>query len=285
MKKIVLVTESGSDLPQKDVERYGIYVVPMHVVINEKTYDDVIEVKSQDVYDHYDQTGVLPTTSGSTPQDFKVVFDQIIHEHPGANIVYIAYSAVTTVSFNSARIAAEEYDNIYLVDSKNVSVGLGNVVIAAAKYIEENLNVTAQEVVAYVEDIRERTQFFFLPQTLTYLRAGGRVSNASYLGARLLKIFPTIEMTDGYLVAGKKYRGSFKKAYQLMIDNFFDRFDMDLETVRMVQTGRLSEDDQRFINDLLTKYGINDVEWIQAGAVISCHGGPGATGISGIEKG
>ena len=87
-----------------------------------------------------------------------------------------------------------------MIDSKNVSIGLSTVVIEAAKFIENNPNTTAEEIIKYVEDIRERIRFVFLPQTLFIFKAGGRISNVAYLGAMILKIYPTIDLDDGYLV-------------------------------------------------------------------------------------
>ncbi len=105
MSKFVLVTESGGDLAQKYVDLYDVKIVPMHVNFGDETYDDS-DLKSQDVFDYYDKNKVLPQTSGSTPGDFTKVLNEINENYPGAEITYIAYSSVTTVSYNSARIAS-----------------------------------------------------------------------------------------------------------------------------------------------------------------------------------
>lgn len=283
MSKFVLVTESGGDLAQKYVDLYDVKIVPMHVNFGGETYDDS-DLKSQDVFDYYDKNKVLPQTSGSTPGDFTKVFNEINENYPGAEIIYIAYSSVTTVSYNSARIAAEDFPNVHMVDSKNVTVGLANVVISTAEFIKENPNTTADEIIKFVEDIRERTRFVFLPQSLLYLKAGGRISNVSYLGAMLLKIYPTINLENGYLVAGTKYRGSFKTAYKKMIDDFFERFDIDKSMIRLVRVQDLSDSHMSEIEEILKDYGVENIEWFEAGSVISCHGGPGAVGLVGVEK-
>lgn len=140
------------------------------------------------------------------------------------------------------------------------------------------------EIIKYVEEIRERTRFVFLPQSLLYLKAGGRISNASYLGAMLLKIFPTINLENGYLVAGKKYRGSFKSSYKKLINDFFSRFNIDKDSILLVKVHGLSEEHIKNIGEILKEHGIDRPKWFDAGAVISCHGGPGAMGIVGIEK-
>lgn len=283
MKKYILVTESGSDMSQHYIDRHNIYIVPMHINMGSETFDDG-DIKAKDIFSYYDEKGELPSTAGSNPQDFVNIFDKINKEHPNCEIIYIAYSAVTTVSYNSARIAAEDYPNVHLVDSKNCTLGLATIVIAAAEFIENNPNTTPEEIIKFVEELREKTRFSFLPQTLLYLKAGGRISNASYLGARLLKIFPSIDLIDGYLVAGKKYRGSFKMAYKVLLKDYFEKFNIDLDSVRLVKVDGLSKEQQDEITKIVEENTNSKVEWFDAGAVIACHGGPGAFGIVGFEK-
>ncbi|MEY8291640.1 DegV family protein [Carnobacteriaceae bacterium 52-44] len=283
MTKFIITTESGSDLPKELIERYNIYIVPMHVTMGDQTYDDG-SFDVQTVFDYYDQNEILPKTSGTTPQDNTKVFQQIFDKYPDAHIIHIAYSAVTTVSFNAANIAAEEFGNIHLVDAKHVSIGLTVVVKAAAEFIEDNPEITPEEVIAFVEDIRERTHMVFLPQTLLYLKAGGRVSNLAFHGANLLKLHPTIVLENGYLVSGKKYRGSFERCLKKMIDDFFKNFNIDPETVLVGGAPDVGSNLKARIYDLLKDNGSLTNDWISAGAVISSHGGPGAVGIAGIER-
>lgn len=255
----------------------------MHVTMGDQTYDDG-SFDVQTVFDYYDQNEILPKTSGTTPQDNTKVFQQIFDKYPDAHIIHIAYSAVTTVSFNAANIAAEEFGNIHLVDAKHVSIGLTVVVKAAAEFIEDNPEITPEEVIAFVEDIRERTHMVFLPQTLLYLKAGGRVSNLAFHGANLLKLHPTIVLENGYLVSGKKYRGSFERCLKKMIDDFFKNFNIDPETVLVGGAPDVDSNLKARIYDLLKDNGSLTNDWISAGAVISSHGGPGAVGIAGIER-
>lgn len=283
MTKYIITTESGSDLPQAIKEKYNIYIVPMHVTMGEETYDDG-SFPVQDVFDYYDKHESLPKTSGTTPQDNTQVFKEIFNEHPDAHIIHIGYSAVTTVSFDAANIAAADFTNISLVDAKHVSLGLTAVVKATAKFIENNPEATPAEIIAYVEDIRERTQMLFLPKTLVYLRAGGRVSNLAFHGANLLRLQPTIILENGYLVSGKKYRGSFERSVRNMVKDFFNNFDVDLDTVLVGGAPQVEEKHKEIVYELLAEKGITNVEWLETGAVISSHGGPGALGISAIEK-
>ena len=283
MNKYIITTESGSDLSKEIIERYNVKVIPMHVTMDDKTYPDG-SFNVQKVFDYFDETGNIPKTSGSTPQGNSDAFREITSKYPDAYIIHIGYSQVTSVSYNSANIAAQDFKNIYLVDSKNVSIGAAVIVKATAEFIEKNPEVTPEEVVAFVEDIRERTQMVFLPKTLVYLKAGGRVSNLAFYGANLLRINPSIKLENGYLVSGEKYRGSIDRCVKKMINAFFEKYNMNLDSIMIVISPGVEDSEKEMIVKLLKEKGINEVKWMQAGAVISSHGGPGAIGIAGIEN-
>jgi DegV family protein with EDD domain len=283
MNKYIITTESGSDLSKEIIDRYNIQVIPMHVTMDDQTYPDG-SFEVQKVFDFYEETGTLPKTSGSTPQDNSEAFKKVFAKYPDAHIIHIAYSSVTTVSFNAANIAAQDFENVHLVDSKHVSIGAAAVVKATAQFIEDNPSKSPEEIIAFVEDIRQRTHMVFMPKTLVYLRAGGRVSNLAFYGANILQICPTIILENGYLVSGKRYRGSFDLSLKRMIKDFFNAYDIDLETVLIVGAPSVDDNYKEVIYNLLRENGVQEARWMRAGAVISSHGGPGAIGIAGIEK-
>ena len=254
MKKYIITTESGSDLSKEIIDRYNIQVIPMHVTMEDQTYPDG-SFDVQKVFDYYEETGNLPKTSGSTPQDNAEIFKQVFTKHPDAYIIHIAYSAVTTVSFNAANIAAQDFKNVYLVDSKHVSIGAAAIVKATAQFIEDNPNTSPEAIIAFVEDIRERTHMVFLPKTLLYLKAGGRVSNLAFYGANLLKIHPSIILENGYLVSGAKYRGSFDSCLKKMINIFFKSYNIDPDTVLVVGAPGVEDNQKEMIYDLLRENG------------------------------
>lgn len=283
MNHYIITTESGSDLPKEYVERFNVKIIPMHVTMgNETLADGSFEVKR--AFDFYDETGTLPKTSGTTPDDNLKIFSKIREEHPEAHIIHIGYSAVTTVSFNAAHIAAEDFENIHLVDAKHVTLGLSAVVIATAQFIDENPAVSPEEIVAFVEEIRERTHMVFIPKTLLYLKAGGRVSNLAFHSANLLKLHPTIVLDDGYLVSGKKYRGSFERCLNKMLADFFNMRDIDPNTVLVGGAPGVTPEHKETVLNYVEQQGVLNPVWNGTGAVISSHGGPGAIGIVGIAR-
>ena len=134
MKKIILVAETGSDINAELAEKCGIEIVPMHVSFDTETLDDAT-FPAQKIVDFYKETGKLPKTSGSTPEDFIKKFDEIHEKYPEAQILYLAYSSVTTCSYQSCVIACEDRDYVTMLDTQHVSIGQGMIVVAVAKYL------------------------------------------------------------------------------------------------------------------------------------------------------
>lgn len=202
MRKYVLLAETGADIPSDIVKRYEIEIVPMHVSFGDITRDDG-SFPTEEIFSFYQKTGTLPKTSGCTPHDFEIVFDRIHAQYPESHILHLAYSAVTTCSYQSALIAAEGRDYVTSIDTMHVSAGQTLVVLSMARYLEANPDCSLQEAIRTAESLSHRCRMGFFPGDLVYLKAGGRVSNAAYLGAKILSLNPLIEMTNGKLVATK----------------------------------------------------------------------------------
>lgn len=283
MSSIILVAESGSDITKEMAARYNIEIVPMHVNFGEETADDGT-FPAQQIVDYYRTTGTLPKTSGSTPEDFMVMFDKIHADHPDAQILYLAYSAVTTCSYQSAIIASEDRDYVTAIDTKQVSAGQGILVVKVAQELEKNPDMTLEEAVALVNELVEKTKMCFMPDNLEFLRAGGRVSNAAYLGSRILNIHPLIEILDGKLTATKKYRGKMTKVAKELIKEYAVNYNLGTEELWLIHTVGLTEKVKAVIKDTLEECGFNNVEWVQCHGVITTHGGPAAFGIAGFAK-
>ena len=137
MSKYILVAETGSDISAATADKLGIYLAPMHVSLGEVTKDDGA-FPVEEVVEYYKTTGNLPKTSGCTPDDFIELFDRIHAEHPQAHIIHLAYSAVTTCSYQSAVLAAEGRDYVTSIDTKQVSAGQAAVVLALHRRLQEN---------------------------------------------------------------------------------------------------------------------------------------------------
>ncbi len=282
MSSIILVAESGSDISPELAEKYNIHVVPMHVGFGDITLNDGT-FPVEDIVNYYKNTGKLPTTSGSSPEDFINMFDAIHATNPNAHILYLAYSAITTCSYQSALIAARERDYVTAIDTKQVSVGQGNIVIAVAKMLQEYPNMTVTEVVDKVNDLISRAKMCFLPDNLEFLRAGGRVSNVVALGSRILGIHPCIEILDGKLVATKKYRGKMHRVIEHMMKDYTEAYQLEKNLLWCVYTIGFSDDLKKTAEHVAHELGFQAIQWIQANGVITTHGGPAAFGIAGFS--
>ena len=255
----------------------------MHVSFDDETLDDGA-FSVQKIVDYYRSTGKLPRTSGSSPEDFIRAFDEIHAQYPDAQILYLAYSAVTTCSYQSAVIASEDRDYVTAIDTKQVSVGQAAVVTAVAKLLQEHPEMTIKEAADAATDFLSCARMCFLPDNLDFLRAGGRVSNAVCLGSRILNIHLCIEILDGKLVATKKYRGKMKKAAAKLIKDYANTYNLKRDILWFVYTIGLQDEVRTAAEEAAKECGFEQIQWIQAQGVITTHGGPAAFGLAGLAE-
>jgi len=281
MSKIVLVAETGADIPKELVERYHIELVPMHITFGDEVKDDGT-FPSDEICYFYERTGVLPKTSGSSPEDFQRAFDRIHAQWPEAKILHLAYSAATTCSYQSAVIAAGGRDDIRSLDTKVACAGQGAVVLRAAQMLEEHPEWDLEEAAQNVMPLIERVRMCFIPDQLEYLRAGGRVSNAAAMAGRILSIHPLIEFQDGCLVASKKLRGKLLKLAPRLVASYAQEHQLDREELWLIWTPGFPDEVRRAVNESAYDCGFKKVTWFKSGGVITTHSGPSAFGVVGF---
>lgn len=282
MKPILLTAESGSDMTPELAKKYGVTIVPMHVSFGGETRDDG-SFPAAEMFAHYAKTRELPRTSGCTPHDFETVFERLQAEHPGQGILHLAYSACTTCSMQSAIIAGEGREGIAIVDTRHVSAAQAAVVIAVARYLAAHPETTLEQAAAQAEKIAGTVRMGFFPGDLDYLRAGGRVSNAAYLGAKLLSLHPLIEVIDGKLLSTRKYRGSMAKVVAKLVEDYTENLDPG-QPLYLIYGEGLAESVMRDAERLAGERGFAQISWVQTGCVIAAHSGPGAFGIVGFAR-
>ncbi len=282
MKKIIITTESGADLPLDLAKLHNIYVVPMHIVMDGIDYPDG-SIPVTDVYDYHQKTKKIPSTSATNPNEYQSFFQKINEENPDCIIVHIAYTSKASCTYQNAVIGAEGISNIYFVDSLNVSGGNSAVVLKAVELIEKNHDILPSVLIDKINDYVKRARVSFIPGSLEYLKAGGRVSIAAYIGATLLQLKPLIEIIDGQLVGTKKYRGKTMRIAEEYFNEFIDRYNMDKEHIYILYSLGLDEKIKQRAVEIVKEKGFKLFTWIQTGCVISTHGGPGALGIAGFE--
>jgi DegV family protein with EDD domain len=282
MRNLILTTESGADLPQDLAAKHNVHVVPMHVVMDGVDYLDG-SLPVTDIYDFYERTKKIPSTTSTNAHEYHEFFTKIKSDHPGCTIIHIGYTSKASSSFQNAVIATEEMDDIFLIDALNVTGGLTAVVMYAVSLLEKDPMIEAVVLVEKIKAKVPKARLAFVPGSLEFLRAGGRVSNVAYLGGALLKIKPRIELVDGNLVSTKKYRGKIDVVAEKLMADYLEQYDIEKEQIYLIYSIGLDEGIKQRISEIAKGAGFQTIKWIQAGAMISTHAGPGGFGIAGLE--
>ena len=182
----------------------------------------------------------------------------------------------------SALIAGEGRENFVAIDTKSVAAGQAAVVLTTARYLREHSEATLDEAAAFVNSLIAKIRMGFIPGDLDYLRAGGRVSNAAYLGAKILGLHPLIEIQDGKLLSTKKYRGGMERVVCRMAKEFPAAQGLETDVLWLIYGAGLSETVMREVETILHGQGYANLSWVETGCVIAAHSGPGSFGIVGF---
>ena len=281
--KIKICADSTCDLSPELVERYDVGIIPLYIVKDGVSYADGREITPQDVYAHVRAGGAMCSTAAVSVADYEAFFaeqrrhcDALIHFH---------ISSEMSSCYQNACIAAENFENVYSVDSRNLSTGIGQLVLAAAEMAAEG-TMSAEEIFRTVQDLRERLDVSFVLDTLEFLRKGGRCSTLAALGANLLSLKPCIEVHDGAMGVGKKYRGTLGKCLvQYVRDRLEGRDDIDLKRIFITDSGDFTQEELDAMEAEVRRcQPFAEVLHTRAGCTISNHCGPRCVGILYFHK-
>lgn len=281
---IKISCDSTADLSAELYEKYNIARMPLYINLAGHEYEDGIDLTAHQLFDIVKQTGELPMTAARNIDDF-IRFINGVREESGADeIIHFAISSDFSTTYNMASMAAKDMPGVYVIDSRNLSTGIGQSVLAACDMAAAG--VPAKEIVDIIEgDIIPKVDASFILDTLSFMAKGGRCSSIVALGANLLKLKPCIEVVDGKMRVGKKYRGSLDHVLKLYIS---DRL-ADLESIRpdriFVTSAGCSEETQRACVEQVRSLGyFKEVLCTEAGCTVSSHCGPGTLGVLFIHK-
>ena len=275
--KVKIITDSTGDLSPELLEKYDIAVVPLYVVTGDKTQKDGSEVTPEDIYVHVSETGKLPTTAAPNIGDYTDEFLKWIKL--GYEVVHFNISSDFSSAYQNACTAANGMEGVYVVDTRNLSTGSGLVVLHGAELAQQGKS--GAEIKAACDDMTGRVEASFVVDSIDYLHKGGRCSSVAALGANLLKLKPLIEVLDGKMKAGKKYRGNIDKVIlNYVADKLRDRDDIDKHRIFITHTKCSPVTVQQVrgkINELYP--GFEEILETTAGCTITSHCGPGTLGI------
>lgn len=282
MGTVRIVSDSTCDLSSDLIIKHGIAIVPLYVVFGEKAYRDGIDINTEELYKKVGETSILPKTSAPSPMDFQKIFSQYIEN--GEDIIYIGLSSGISATLQNARIAAQELPEgrIEIVDSQNLSTGIGLLVMKAVDYAKDGRNVS--EIAAKVRELVPRIRTRFIINTLDYLYKGGRCTALESFIGGLLSIKPVVSVRDGKMILEDKIRGKREKARSNMLENILADKDSILRD-RIFITHSMDLEEAELLKEHLQKE-ISGAEIIitDAGCVISSHCGPRTVGVLYISK-
>lgn len=279
--KIKIFSDSTSDLSKELIEQEDIGIIPLYVNMNEISYKDGVDLTVPELYAKVDALGKLPKTSAPSPEDYYEAFKPWIED--GYNILYIGLSSKISSTIQNAKIAAEQFENavIEVVDSENLSSGIGLLVMKAADYRKEGEDI--HTIARKVTELVPKVKTAFIIDTLDYLYMGGRCSAlASFFGG-ILKIRPVVTVRDGVMILREKIRGKREKIMSILLEDALkDKGHID--KTRVMVTHSLSDADAVYLKEQLEANNFADEIIItNAGGVISSHCGENTVGILYIE--
>ena len=278
---IKITTDSTCDLPRELLERHNITVIPLGIVKAGKLYQDGVDIRTADIAAHVDAGGEITTTNAVNVADYEDLFRRLMETCDA--VIHVNIGMEFSSCHQNARLAAEEVDGVYVVDSGNLTVGHGMLVLAAAEAAEAGKSVT--EILAELEAMVPRVETSFVLDRLDYMKKGGRCSSVTALGANLLKLHPCVDVIGGKMTVTKKYRGSIEKVVgDYVRDRLSGRTDIDTRRVFLVDT---CPDDRLagIAREVLRQDGrFDEILETKAGCTIFCHCGPGTLGIIFLRK-
>ena len=276
---IKITATSTCDLPPELLERYQITMVPLYVSFGGNTYQDGVDASPEDILRHVEAGGQLPTTSAVNIADYQELFSQLSPKYD--SVLHITIGSEFSCCYQNALVAAEEFPNVYVVDSRNLTVGQGLLVLAAAQAAERGDSM--EDILKLLEDLTGRVDTTFVVDKLDYLAKGGRCSSVVALGANLLRLKPCIVLADGRMTVGKKYRGAFDKVLPDYAQDQLSGKNVDLDRVFVVHT-RCDPSIPESMCRMMQQFGFREVLTAVAGCTISCHCGPNTLGVIFLRK-
>ena len=278
MEKIKIITDSTLDLPVELIREKNIEVLPLLINFGEESYLDGVEITTKEMIDKINATGILPTTAQVTPNRFEETFKKYLDE--GYKIVVLTLSSDMSGTYQSACIAKEmlESDDIVVIDSRNVTSGLGLLVLKACELRDKGLGIKEieEEILKAIPKVKSSLNF----ESLENLVRGGRLSKTagtigSVLGLRLI-----LEVKDGKMSVKDKVRGSKKALKKLVSD--FESADVDFDSP-IVLLELLNEDVYQGLKIYFQEKNINYID-AKVGCTVGIHSGIKPCGIFFFEK-
>ena len=279
--KIKVTSDSTCDLSAELLQTNDISLLPLTVIKDNQAYSDGISITTDEIFAHVAAGGDLCTTTAGSMGEYMDLFAKFADSFDA--IIHISLSSELSSSYQNACLAAEEFSNVTVIDSRNLSTAQGLVVLKTCELIKAGASV--EEIKETITAFTEKVEASFLLDQLGYMVKGGRCSTVAALGANLLNLKPCIEVKNGKMGVAKKYRGNYAKCLASYIkERLADRDDLDTDILFVTHTP-VSDDCMEAVKEALTNCAeFRNVYWTNAGCTISCHCGPGTLGVLFVRK-
>lgn len=274
--KVIIAADSTCDLSPDLIERYDIKIIPLPVNLGSKPCLDGVDVNVDDVFNYFEETGELATTSAPTVEYYEDFYRKWTDE--GYTVVHTSISLKFTITHNIAQRAAEKFPGVYPIDSHSISSGMGLLAIRAAQLRDQGL--AAWEIAEHLRTERDKINVSFVLDTLKYMRKGGRCSGIAALGANMLNLKPCLETKDAMLVVKKKYRGKLENVFlQYVEETLASVEDIDKSVLIIAHSGV----DKRLLDAVKSRCtelaDFKEIYECKTGCSVSVHCGPNTLGI------
>ena len=275
--KIVVTTDSTADLPAEILKKYNINVMPLIVTLGDQDYYDGVNLVPKDIFEFVNKTGILPKTAARSVLNYKEFFENAKKEHTADAIIHFSISSDISASFSNAKLASEEVENVYVIDTRSLSTGVGLLILSCIDKINDSkdLNTILDEINFEIP----KTNVSFIISNLKYLYKGGRCSALTMFGANLLMIKPKIKLEDGKMIPDKKYMGRYQSVViKYVKDSISENKDINKKRIFITTTTKNDELNSQIVN-LLKQAGFKEIIVTIAGSTITSHCGENCLGV------
>ena len=273
---IKITSDSTCDLTPELLSKHEIEILPLTVVKGGAPYRDSLEITTSDIFRHVENGGEITTTSAVSVGEYQSCFARLSPLYEA--VIHINIGSGFSACHQNATIAASEFDNVYTIDSCNLSSGQGHIVVEAALAAESGMAL--QDILTYLRGLVPRVESSFILNRLDYMVKGGRCSAVTMLGANLLKLKPCIDVMDGSMKVTKKFRGNLEKcAVEYVKDRLKNRDDLELDRIFITHSLEDHALVEKLIKEIVKYAPFQSVIETRTGCTISSHCGPNTVGI------
>jgi DegV family protein with EDD domain len=278
---IKITADSTCDLSQELIEKYNISISPLHVLVDEDDYLDGVTITPKDLFRYVEEERKTCSTAAINTYEYEQFFKPFSEKYEA--VIHISLGVGFSSCFQNANLAANEFSNVHIIDSANLSTGSGLVALKAVELAQSGLEVN--EIVQQLNEVTLKVSASFVIDKMDYLKRGGRCSSIEAFGATLLKIKPSIEVKNGKMEVGKKYRGSFKSALEKYVADRFAHIEQIDKKRIFITHPAVDPEIVNFIVTLVDSYDyFEEIHVTNAGCTISSHCGPHTLGILYVTK-